>query len=270
MANLDWNPTAAVLWVILVGNIFNRLASLTSDQSIVQRYLTTPDEKQSRKSLWLDVAASIPWAVIVFGFGTVLYVFYKTHPESIHPAVDIDGVVPMFIAQQLPNGLSGLIIAAIFAAAMSSLDSAIHSAATVLINDGVSRFRPQLSEKRKLLLARIFTIALGVFATLSAILMISADIISLWDFFIKVVGLITGPMAGLFILGMFTRRTHGRGALAGMLISLLLMWSVKEYSRVHFFLYGGIGIVSCVIAGWLFSLILPAAKSRQGFDLDKI
>ncbi len=133
IANLKWNPTIAALWVVLVGNIFTRLANLTSDQTVVQRYLTTRNEAQARRALWTDVAVSIPWAIIVFLFGTALYVFYKSCPHLLNPAVNTDGIVPFFIAQQLPPILSGLIIAAIFTASMSSLDSSVHSLATVSI-----------------------------------------------------------------------------------------------------------------------------------------
>ncbi|MDZ7617172.1 MAG: hypothetical protein U1E05_09220, partial [Patescibacteria group bacterium] len=239
MARFDPDVTVASLWVILLGNVFIRLAGLTSDQAVVQRYLVTADARQSSRALWADVAVSIPWAVIAFSFGTALYVFYKIHPEQLSPSVEIDGLVPLFVAQQLPAGVSGLIIAAIFAAAMSSLDSSMHSTATVWITDFYARFRPNSPDQTRLRWARWLTIALGAFGTLTALALAQANIHSLWDVFQGLVGLFAGGLAGLFVLGLFTRRANGTGALVGVVASAGLLYLAQPY--VHFFLYPVVG-----------------------------
>jgi Na+/proline symporter len=211
----------------------------------------------------VDIAASIPWALTVFALGTALYVFYKTQPTALNPTVDTDGIVPLFIAQQLPRGVGGLLIAAIFAAAMSSLDSSIHSVATVVVTDYFGRFRPESSDQTRLVLARWMVVVLGVFGTATALWMASADIKSLWDFFIGLFGLSIGPLSGLFILGMFTRQTHGPGALIGVTVSGMILFLVWRFTHVHVLLYAAIGTVSCVAAGYLASLILPGAPPEN-------
>ncbi len=255
----------ASLWVIVLGNVFTRLAGLTSDQAVVQRYLTTSDARQSVRALWADVAVSIPWALVAFSFGTALYVFYKLHPERLSPAVDIDGLVPLFVAQQLPAGISGLIIAAIFAAAMSSMDSSMHSTATVWVTDFYTRLRPSSSDRARLILARTLTVALGAFGTLTALALAEAGVHSLWDLFQGIVGLFAGGLAGLFVLGLFTRRANGAGALVGAAASAVLLYYIRPH--VHFFLYPVVGVLACVLVGYAGSFLLPGRPRTAGLTV---
>ncbi len=257
MTDMRWDYTAPVLWVILVGNVATRLANLTSDQSIVQRYLSTADVKEARRALWIDVWVSIPWAVLIFLLGTALYVFYKTHPEQISPAADVNGIVPMFVANRVPAGLSGLIVAAIFAASMSSFDSSVHSVATVATTDFYQRFRRSTSQAASLWMARGVTAVLGVLGTVSALVIAASDIKSIWDLFIEVLGLGVGILAGIFMLGAFTRRGNGRGAIAGIVMSCAVLYITKYHTDISFWLYPAIGIVSCWGIGYIASLALP-------------
>lgn len=255
VANLSWDFATAALWVVLVGNVFTRLAGLTADQAVVQRYLTTQDAKQSARALWLDVAVSIPWAIIVFGLGTALYVFYKTHPELLAPGSKTIEAVPLFVAQCLPSGLSGLIIAAIFAAAMSSLDSSMHSVATTWTTDFYARLSATVSDRHRLRFARALTIVLGLFGTATALWIASAEVKSLWDLFIKIMGLFTGGLSGLFILGLITTRTGALAALVGALASVAAMVLVWRFRLVHPLLYTAVGVVVCLFVGYAASFV---------------
>src|SRR5699024_5242122 len=124
----------------------SRTSTVATDQTSAQRYLTTKDENEAGKALWTDVAVSIPWAFFVFLLGTALYVFYKVNPGMISPTLSNDGIVPYFIGQNLPSGIRGLIIAAIFAASMSSVVSSIHSSTTVLMRDFLQNIVSSKSE----------------------------------------------------------------------------------------------------------------------------
>ncbi len=267
LTNPSWDITTSAIWVILLGSVFSRFAGVTADQSVIQRYLTTTDEKQAARALWGDVAVSIPWAFIVFMMGTALYVFYKSHPAQVTPGIGADAMVPLFVSQQLPMGISGLIIAAIFAAAMSSLDSSIHSVATVAVTDVYRRFRPGSDERGRLLLARILTVLLGVFGTAVALLMASTFVVSVWDVFLEVLGLLAGVLAGLFLLGLFTNRANGPGTMVGALIGAAVLYWVKQHTDIHFFLYSVIGIGVCFLGGYLFSLILPGIRKTDGLTI---
>ena len=265
--SMDINLTAAVFWVIIIGNIFNRIGTMSTDQSVVQRYLTTRNEKETAKALWTDVAVSIPWAIAVFGLGTALFVFYKINPGLIDPAISNDEIVPFFIGQNLPSGISGIIIAGIFAASMSSVDSSIHSSTTVLMRDFLHRRIDSKSELRKVALARWITGGLGLLGTLIAIIMTFFDITSVWDIVLEFAGLFTGAMTGVFILGIFTTRANGKGAVIGTLISAIILLLVKNFTPLHFFLYSGIGILSSVAIGYLASFLFSSTKNIEGLTI---
>ncbi len=267
LGSFDVNLTTAVFWVIIIGNVFNRLGTMSTDQSVVQRYLTTRNEKETAKALWTDVAVSIPWAMAVFGLGTVLYVFYKINPGLIDPGLANDEIVPFFIGQNLPAGISGIIIAGIFAASMSSVDSSIHSSTTVLMRDFLHRQVSSKSELRKVSLARWITGGLGLLGTMIAVVMTFFDITSVWDIVLEFAGLFTGAMTGVFILGIFSERANGKGAVAGALASAVILLLVKNFTSLHFFLYSGIGIVSCVLIGYLVSFLFRSAKSTEGLTI---
>lgn len=267
IAHFDWDITKATLWVVLAGNFIARLGELSSDQTIVQRYMTTRDERASRKSLWMNVGMSIPWAMVAFFLGTSLYVFYKIHPDMLDSSLDSDAIVPWFISRNVPPGLSGLIIAAIFAAAQSALNSAIHSVATIWVTDFVVRLRPQTADTTRLRLARGCVLALGTFATLAAIWLAHTNTISLWDSFQTIVSMFIGGLAALFALGIFTRRAHAAGALIGLFTSAAVLWAVIRFTSVHFFLYAGIGFLVCGTVGYLTSLLWPGRMRSTGMTI---
>jgi SSS family solute:Na+ symporter len=255
-----WDHTTTALWVVLLGNFLANLVPYTSDQAVVQRYLTTPDEKSAARAIWTNALLAIPGTAVFFAVGTALFVFYQAHPENLNPALAADAIFPWFISRQLPAGIAGLVIAGIFAAAMSSLDSSMNSVATVGVSDFYRRINPAATDRSALKLARGLTVALGILATATALLIATSGVESLWDVFLGILGLIGGALAGVFGLGIFTRRAHGRGALIGALTGAATVLAVQQYTDVHFFLYAGVGISTCFVVGFLASLALPAPR----------
>lgn len=260
----EWNFTSSSLLVVLIGNIFIRLGNLTSDQAVVQRYMTTGSLKQAQRSVWMDVAVSIPWALVVYGLGTAMYIYYKQHPDQLNPSIASDGILPMFIAQRAPVGLSGLIIAAIFAASMSTLEGSIHSVATIFTTDFYARYKKNITQKQTAVTAKIATVVLGVFATGLSLVLVYMDVNSILDVFQEITGLFIGATTALFMLGIFTRRTNATGALIGAVSSGLILYLVKTLTPLSFWLYSAIGFLSCYIIGYLASCILPGKKGLQG------
>jgi len=268
IANLTWDWTTTAVWVVVVGRCFEQLVPYTADQTVVQRYLTTRDQKQAAKSIWTNAVLTIPATLIFFSLGTALFVFYKANPASLEPSMKTDAIFPLFIVQQLPAGISGLLIAGVFAAAMSSLDSSLNSVATAIVTDFYRRFRPHSSDAARLKLARLLTIILGATATIVGLLMATYDIKSLWDLFTKLLGLFGGSLAGLFALGIFTRRTNGPAALIGALSSALVLFLVQWFTQIHFFLYSAIGVSVCFVVGYLTALLIPAEpKDTEGLTI---
>jgi len=261
--NLSWDYTTTAVWVVVIGNLFSNLVPYSADQTVVQRYLTTPTEKQAARAIWTNAALTIPATGVFFFLGTALYAFYKSRPENLNPTIDTDAILPWFVVRELPVGVAGVVLAAIFAAAMSSLDSSMNSMATVFVTDFYHRFRPGSTDCARLNLARVMTVLLGAFGTGCALLMATYPIKSLWDVFLALLGLLGGGLAGVFALGIFTRRANSAGAIIGVVCSTAILYCVQRFTDVHFFLYGGIGITVCFSVGYIASLLIPSPRLRN-------
>ncbi|MBN2296556.1 MAG: sodium/solute symporter, partial [Pirellulales bacterium] len=257
VANLTWDFATTSLWVVVIGRAMEQLISYGSDQTVVQRYLVTPDMKAAQRAMWTKGALTFVTTFLFFGLGTSLWAFYKTHPQLLNVTGRTDDIFPWFVVQQLPLGLSGVVIAGLLAAAMSSLDSSMNSMATVITTDFYRRFRTNVSDHHCLALARWLTALLGILGTALAMYFAFLRTMSMWDHYIKIIGFFGGGLAGLFIAGIFTRRIHGPGVVVGMFTSAAVLYLVRTYTDVHFFLYAGIGIVSCVTVGYIASLLIP-------------
>ena len=258
----------AVIWVVVLGNFFKFLIPYSSDQAVIQRYLTTSDEKQAARSIWLNAAASVPVWTLFFGLGTLLWAFYRAYPEKLDLVGQTDEIFAWFIVHELPAGIAGLVVAALFAASMSSLDSSMNSMATAITTDFFRRFRPGASDRSCLALARMATVLLGVIGTSIAAYMALAQTQSIWDQFMKIMGLFGGGLAGIFVAGIFTRRTHQVGILVGFAASAAVLYAAQASPSVHFFLYGVIGILTCSLVGWLVSLLTPPShKELEGLTI---
>lgn len=260
------NPT---VWTVLIATCFTNLTMYGTDQSMVQRYLTTSSKKAAQKSVLTNALLTIPATIIFFFIGTVLFVFYKTYPTELSPAMEnVDAVFPYYIYTKLPKGLIGLLISGIFAAAMSTLSGSMNSAATAFEVD----IRPKLfpksvmatgaDDKRwELKRAKRTTMIIGVLSLLFAFLMATWDINSLWDEFNTILGLILGSMGGLFFLGMVTKRANAKGALIGMVVSIIVQALVARYTPVYLLLYTTVGFVTCFVVGYVASLFFPTKNS---------
>jgi len=256
---LDLTPTLAepTLWVVVIGGFFATMINAGTDQTFVQRYLTTKTEKAAAKSVWTFGLMAIPAAVIFFGLGSALYVFFKTNPGALDPGLsNPDAIFPWYIVTQLPPGFAGLLIAGLFAAAMSSLDSSMNSSATVLTTDFYRRFRPEVEDHKALRFARWVTVIVGVAGTAFALMMATWEIKSLWDEFQSLVGLVAGGLGGLFLLGIVSRRANSTGALVGLIGSGVAQYFVRAHQPVHLLLFTMTGVCSCMAIGYVVSLIV--------------
>jgi solute:Na+ symporter, SSS family len=257
--SFDW--TKPVFWVTVIGGLANQMLTYTSDQSVVQRYITVKDDSGTKKSLWLNGLLSVPVTFIFFSIGTGLYVFFKSHPDLLNVSMsNTDSIFPHFIMQELPAGCAGLLIAAIFAAAMSTLSANINSTSTVMTEDFYSKLKKNVNDSGKMRFARWTGIAIGGFGVGMAVLLATFDITSLWDQFNFFLGLLTSGLGGLFMMGIFTKRIGTRSALTGFAGSIVILLLCNSYSRVSVILYGAIGLVSCFIIGYLASFIFGYRK----------
>ena len=220
--------TQATFWVVFLYGVFINLNNFGIDQSFVQRYHAARDEKAAVRSVWTGALLYVPVAALFFLIGSLLFSYYHVSPELLKPLVTqypdghADKVLPHFIATQLPPGLAGLLIAAIFAAAMSSIDTSLNSAATVTLKDFVQRYLNRgKKEADAMRLLRTATLMWGVLGTGVALAMIGQK--SLLDAWWKLSGIFAGGMLGLFLLGLMSRRANNAGALAGVIVGVLVI-----------------------------------------------
>lgn len=249
----------STMWTVLIAAFFTNLTTYGTDQSMVQRYLTTPSRKAAQKSVWTNALLTIPATIIFFLIGSLLYAYYKTYPESLSVSINSgDAVFPWYIFTELPAGVTGLLISGIFAAAMSTLSGSMNSAATAYIVD----IYPRISKRSagSLRTARIATCVTGLISLAFAFFMATWNIASLWDEFQKILGLILGSMGGLFMLGMLTRRANSGGAMIGIVVSILVQVFVAKFHTLHLLLYTASGFVSCFVAGYAASFLFPEDK----------
>jgi Na+/proline symporter len=209
---------------------------------------------------------SLPSAALFFGIGTALFAFYHQHPGRLAPDLpNASAIFPLFIVRELPVGIAGLVVAGIFAAAQSTLSSSMNSIATAYVTDFHRRFRPDASDAACLRLARLITLVVGAGATAAALLLAALPREeSIYGTFITVLGLCGGSLSGLFALGIFTRRATGTGALVGAFVSaavVLLVWWLRP---VNVFAYAVIGVLTCMVVGYVASLLLPRQPKPLG------
>ncbi len=254
-----WDPTSMVVWVLLVGPLFINLGTYSTDQTVVQRYLTTKDEKSAAKSILTNAAITIPISFLFLPLGTALYIFYQKFPDALLPGKN-DAILPQFIVHQLPAGIAGLVIAAVFAATMSSLDSSMNSVSAACVSDFYKRFSRQASEKKCMRIARGLTIIIGLLGLGTAWILASTDIRLIVDQMILLLGLMGGGLTGVFILGIFTNRANSWGAIIGAIAGFLTPLYAYYQTDLNLFLFGAIGAVTCVIVGYIVSLLIPQSN----------
>lgn len=269
--DLTFSFSEPTLWVVLIGGLAINVITYGADQSVVQRYLTTKNEEEAKKSLRLGAWMALPSAIIFFSIGTFLYLFYQEHPEKVNYQLQSqDAIFPWYIVTELPAGVTGLLIAAVFAAAMSTLSSSMNSVTTALITDFYRRFSPNKTEKNYLTLAKHLTLTIGLIGTALALVMARWGISSLWDQFNMIIGLFTGGLGGLFVLGIFTKRANAKGAVSGLIVSGLVQFYISSYTNINLLLYAFTGLVACVVFGYLFSLLFgPQKKEISGLTVYK-
>lgn len=267
MRLFDWSLDyrSATFWVIILGGMANNLISYTSDQTVIQRYLTTKDEQSARRSILMNGAMSVGVSIAFFAIGAGLYTFYKTHPAALDfTMAKADTIFPYFMMSQLPAGLAGLLIAAIFAATMSTISSNINSVATAFSVDFYRRWRPSVSDAAMLRVARRACIVSGIIGVCLALLMATWQILSLLDFFQEILGLLSSGLGGLFLMGIFLPRIGGRAALGGFCVGVAAVFLTKYLTDTSFLLYGCIGMAASTLTGYLLSFVFTERRDLRG------
>ncbi len=184
--------TEPVLWVVVVLAIIENLSTYTSDQCVIQRYMSVKDEKAAARSIWFNGIFTVFVCAVFFSIGTALWTYYRSHPEMLDP------ILPFFIVSGLPPALAGLVAAALFAATISTLSANLSSAATALTADFVLKFRPSTTPEAQMRWGRIFTFATGILGVVAALVLAHTETRSLFDKFKEFISVLTAGLAGMF------------------------------------------------------------------------
>lgn len=261
LVRLDGDFTTNVIWVTVIGSIFSLTVPYVSDQSMIQRYMTTTDLSACRRALWVNAGLAVVNTFSFLAVGTAIYVYYKFHPQNLAGLPRNDAILPFFIARELPAGVAGLVVAGIFAAAQSAISTSLSATSTALVTDFLQRLGPQRDDHYWLRTAQWLTAGLGVVAVGFAALLAKIGIGSAFDTFQGILGLTTGGLAGVFLLGIFVKRANARGAWAGIIASAFVLYLIRAHTKTHVYLYALIGIVVCVAVGYLVSILRRSSDS---------
>ena len=238
-------------WVVLIGGIVGNLASYTSDQCVVQRYMTTRDESGAAKSIYLNGVLSFINNIVFFLVGVALFTFVASCPGFLPDTLKGDAILPYFIGFGLPPGVSGLLLAAVAAATMSTLSSNLNAAASAFATDFFKRLsRREVSDASLLRCGKICTVVVGIVGGGFALVLANMEIKTVFDQFQKFLGVLTGGLGCLFFMGIFLKRINAAGAIAGLAANYVVCFALDACSfegKPHLLLYGAIGMAACLV-----------------------
>jgi SSS family transporter len=260
LVNFSFDLTEPTVWGFFFLILFDVVLSFPKDQVLMQRTLATKSAKEAGRSIWMFAAIMLPGGFIFYVIGTVLFAYYKEHPDRLDPLLPIDATFPLFISAELPAGLTGLIIAGLFAAAMGTLSGTINSVATLLSVDFYEKLAKNPTQEKSLRFAEWMTVVIGLVGIGLALLLSRYDIHSLLDLTIELAGLLGGGFAGAYTLGMFTRRANSAGVSIGVGTAIVVTFLAWWNDLVHPYFYLGISIFVCIVVGYLASLFFPAPE----------
>jgi SSS family transporter len=275
---IDFTKTYT-LWAGLIGGCFLTMSTHGTDQYLVQRYLCTDKPKRAATALLTSGAVVLAQFVGFLFIGVLLFAFYAPHTDAGYSTlangaatlpvggtfqvVGGDRVFPDFITKFMPSGLSGLVVAAIFAAALSS---SLNSIAATAVNDLYKPFRPARDDRHYLRVSHWLTLVWGIIQIAVALIAMRQNRSAL-DQALSVASLINGPVLGVFLVGTFLRRVSEPPALIGMLASILVMIYIRFWTPIAWTWYVLIGSAITFLVAWLAGFAFPPAPSERRDEL---
>jgi len=221
LGSFDWDFVNLTFWVMALNGIFYAIQKYGTDQTIVQRYLTAKSDKDAIKASLMGVLLAVPvWAMFMF-IGTALYAFYQVGVADLPADLRADAVFPYFIMNELPVGIVGLIISALLAAAISSLDSDLNCLAAVGVDDYYKKLKPNSTDEQRVRMGKILVVLSGIGAIMVASIYVSAGSKGVLGVVFMLYSIFSGGIAGLFLLGVFVPRTNKQGLYIGIAACVL-------------------------------------------------
>lgn len=259
MFSTSWNLTTTyTLWAGVIGGAFFTVGSHGTDQLIVQRLLSARSEFQAKAALLTSgVAVFLQFSLFLL-IGAMLFVFYGIYTPPM-PFTRTDTIFPTFIVTRMPHGMSGLLIAAIVAAAMSNLSAALNSLASTTIVDFYVRIAKHSAEEDRFRLSRIATVGWGI--VLFGLALVARRGGTVLEMGLSIASVAYGSLLGVFLLGVLTKGASERGAMVGMLCGFSLDVYLWRFTAVAFPWYTVFGSIATFLVGYGASLLMPGAGS---------
>lgn len=258
----DPNILKTSVFLLIVGAGFNTLSSYISSEDIVQRFTTTTDTKKLNKMMLTNGALSIFIATVFYLIGTGLYIFYQQH--ALPPAAKQDQIFASYIAFELPVGITGLLLAAIYAASQSTLSTGLNSVATSWTLDIQERLsKTKMSFELQTRIAQFVSLGVGIFSIIVSMVLANGDVKSAYEWFNGFMGLVLGILGGTFILGTFTKCANKTGAYAAFIVASIVMVVIKyalPASSVSIWSYSLISILVSLVVGIPVSIVTNKGK----------
>lgn len=237
-------------WAGLLGGTFLTTASHGTDQLLVQRLLAARGERESKLALLSSGVVILAQFTLFLLVGAGLWMFYGLHPQKF---ASPDRVFPTFIVEHLPQGIAGLMVAAILAAAMSNLSAALNSLSSTSMVDFYLRLRPDTSDRARIMLSRVFTLFWGV--VLFVFGLASRYSGKVLETGLTITSVAYGGLLGVFLLGVLTRHANQTGAIVGMLCGLALNIYLWRWTKIAFTWYVIMGSLTTFFIGYLVSFM---------------
>lgn len=209
-------------WVVLIYGLFTNMQNYGIDQNYVQRYMTTKSTAEAVKSTLFGSLLYIPVSLVFVYIGTALFGYYTANPELLPAGTPSDQVFPWFIVHGLPTGLTGLVIASLFSAGMSTIATSINSSATIVLTDFVNRFaKKEASEKKNMSVLYLASFVVGGLGIVMGLLMMHID--GVLDAWWKLASIFSGGMLGLFLLTLVCKSVRKAHGIAAVIVGLLVI-----------------------------------------------
>lgn len=262
----DLNFVNNSVLLLIFGSGLSTAFSYVSSQDMMQRYLTTSNIKELNKMTYLNGILSIGTATLFFFIGTALFTFYTKQSAEI-PEGNADLIFANFIVAELPAGVSGLLIAGLFAAGQSTLSTGLNSVATSWTLDIQKIIKPNMSDEKSTKLARNVSTIVGIFSICFAIVLIYTDVGDAYSWFNGLMGLVLGIIGGTFTLGVMTRRANAKGAICGFFATAAVAIYVSYFTDITLWAYSIINLIASIAFGYVFSLLFRQKSKAQNENL---
>lgn len=211
--------TSSTFWVVLIYGIFINLQNYGIDQNYIQRYMTSSSDKEAKKSALIGGLMYVPVSALFLFIGTALFSYYSA-TGLLPQDTPADKVFPYFIVNQLPVGITGFLIASVFAAGMSTVSTSINSSATVILTD-YFKISNGGNNKKSMKILYLSSLIFSVLSIGIALAMINVQ--SALDAWWKLASVFSGGMLGLFLLGFLSKRVTSKFALWGVVAGLIII-----------------------------------------------